>query len=67
MEHIENSALTVLVTVGEAAKALRVSTQTIRNLCAAGDLLAIRVGERGVRIDRQSLADYLDRQPAYAR
>jgi excisionase family DNA binding protein len=56
-----------LFTTGQAARALGVSVQTIKNWANAGQLQAVRLGGR-VMIHRESLLDYLDRlrrnQPA---
>ena len=50
-----------LLTVAEAAEALRVSTRTVRRLVSAGSLPALRVGV-SVRIDRDELHRWLYRE-----
>lgn len=53
----------------EVAKQLRVSTETIRNLCRNGQLHHVRIGgDRGaIRIPADALEAYLNRaQPAQA-
>ena len=52
------------ITVTEAAEELRVSERYIRKLIANGDLSAVKVGSRLVRIHRASLAEIL--QPMHA-
>ena len=44
-----------LLTVQEAAKALRVSTETVRRLIRSGQLKAVRVAPRCLRISEDSL------------
>jgi excisionase family DNA binding protein len=51
-----------LLTVGDAAELLRVSTRTVRRLVAAGELPALRVG-RQVRLAPADLLAYLRRPP----
>ena len=47
------------LTVAEAAEELRVTERFIRKLIAAGDLSAVKVGSRLVRIRRASLKEIL--------
>jgi len=47
------------LTVAEAAEELRVTERFIRKLIAAGDLSAVKVRSRLVRIRRASLEDIL--------
>ena len=47
-----------LLTVGEVAAAMRVSTMTVYRLIKAGDLGAIRIG-RGYRIPQPEVERYL--------
>ena len=51
----------LLMTYGEAAKALRVSDRTVWSLVKRGTLPAIRVGS-AVRIDRRDVLAFIDRQ-----
>ena len=48
-----------LLTVGEVAAAMRVSTMTVYRLIKAGDLGAIRIG-RGYRIPQRDVERYLE-------
>lgn len=48
-----------LLTVGEVARAMRVSTMTVYRLIKHGDLAAIRIG-RGYRIRQSELERYLE-------
>lgn len=47
------------LTVAEAAEELRVTERFIRKLIATGDLSAVKVGSRLVRIRRASLEEIL--------
>ena len=47
------------ITVTEAAEELRVSERYIRKLIANGDISAVKVGSRLVRIRRSSLEEIL--------
>jgi excisionase family DNA binding protein len=49
-----------LLTVGEVAARMRVSTVTVRRLIASDDLEAVRIG-RLVRVAPEALADYKGR------
>jgi excisionase family DNA binding protein len=51
---------TKFYTVEEVADILRVSTATVRNLIASGELAATQVG-RQYRISQESLDDYIRR------
>jgi len=57
-----------LFTPDEVARRLRVSSRTVRRLCASGELEAARVG-RALRVPERALAEYLavrgDRQARY--
>ncbi len=44
-----------LVSIGQAAMELQVSTRTVRRWIAAGLLTSVRVGPRLIRIDAESL------------
>lgn len=55
------AAASPLLTIGDAAALLRVSTRTVRRLVAAGELDAARVG-RQVRLGQADLAAYLRRR-----
>lgn len=57
---------TAALTIAEAAKQLRVSTKTVRSYIAAGDLEAINLGPKTVRIKRSALADYLNSRCTHA-
>lgn len=48
------------VTVAEIADLLKVNQQTVRNWVDAGDLPAVRVGTRRVRVRRSDLDAYLE-------
>jgi excisionase family DNA binding protein len=50
-----------VLTVHEIAEALKVNQQTVRNWIDAGDLAAIRVGKRRVRVRRRDLEAFLDK------
>lgn len=52
---------THLLTAGEVADELRVSTMTVYRLIRSGDLAAVRVG-RNYRVRRDDLDAYLDAQ-----
>ncbi|MBT7096686.1 helix-turn-helix domain-containing protein [Candidatus Poribacteria bacterium] len=51
---------TTLYTLDEAADRLSVSYWTVRRLIAGGELRAVRVSKRGVRVDSRDLAAYVD-------
>jgi excisionase family DNA binding protein len=48
-----------LLTAGDLAETLRVSTRTVRRMIAAGQIPIVRVG-RSVRVRPSALADLLD-------
>ena len=50
-----------LLTIAEASTALRLSAPTVRRLIAAGELDAVRVSPRGVRIWAASVTALLAR------
>jgi excisionase family DNA binding protein len=50
-----------LLTIGEAADILAISTKTLRRLINRGDLQTVRIG-RSVRITREALADLVQRR-----
>jgi excisionase family DNA binding protein len=52
------SSLPTLLTQGEAAERLRISTRSIRRLIATGQLRPIRIGSRTLITERE-LANYL--------
>lgn len=52
-----------LVTLCEAAKILAVSVKTVRRYIAAGDLDAVRLGRRTIRVRADSLDDLIDAHP----
>lgn len=53
-----------LLRIEEVAVALGKSFQAIRNAIAAGDLVAVRVGERGVRVREEDVAKFIERGAA---
>jgi excisionase family DNA binding protein len=52
-----------LVSLCEAAEILAVSTKTVRRYIAAGDLDAVRLGRRTIRIKVESLDRLIDAHP----
>lgn len=52
-----------LVSLTEAAEILAVSTKTVRRYIAAGDLDAVRLGRRIIRIRVESLDRMIDAHP----
>ena len=46
------------VRVGEAARILAVSEQTIRKMVKDGTLKSIRIGSRGIRIPRDAVENF---------
>jgi excisionase family DNA binding protein len=52
-----------LVTLCEAAEILAVSVKTVRRYIAAGDLDAVRLGRRTIRVRVDSLDDLIDAHP----
>ena len=55
-----------LVTLCEAAEILAVSTKTVRRYIAAGELDAVRLGRRTIRIKVESLDRLIDAHPVNA-
>lgn len=55
-----------LVSLTEAAEMLAVSTKTVRRYIAAGDLDAVRLGRRTIRIKADSLDHLIDAHPVNA-
>jgi excisionase family DNA binding protein len=55
-----------LVSLVEAAKILGVSTKSVRRYIAAGDLDAVRIGRRTIRIKTESLDRLIDAHPINA-
>lgn len=55
-----------LISLTEAADALGVSTKTVRRYIAAGDLDAVRLGRRTIRIKVESLDQMIDAHPVNA-
>lgn len=51
----EAQSLPPLVTLKRTAKHLDVSERTARRLIASGDLRAVRIGKRLIRVERDSL------------
>lgn len=54
------------LTVNEVADELRVSTQTVRNLCRSGEIEYIKIG-RVIRIEGDSLQNFYARKRAEAK
>ena len=52
-----------LVSLTEAAEMLAVSTKTVRRYIAAGDLDAVRLGRRTIRIKTDSIDRFIDARP----
>ncbi len=52
-----------LISLAEAAEALAVSTKTVRRYIAAGDLDAVRLGRRTIRVRVDSLDRLIDEHP----
>lgn len=55
----QQTTLTLLLTVREAADVLRVSERTLWSLTNSGELPSVRVG-RSVRYDQNDLADWIE-------
>ncbi|MFN8192203.1 MAG: helix-turn-helix domain-containing protein [Nocardioidaceae bacterium] len=55
-----------LVTLGDAAEILAVSTKTVRRYIAAGELDAVRLGRRTIRVRVDSLDRLVDAHPVNA-
>lgn len=52
-----------LVSITATAEILGISTKTVRRLIAAGDLDAVRVGRRTIRIKTESIDRLIDAHP----
>ena len=52
-----------LVSLAEAAEILGVAVKTVRRYIAAGDLDAVRLGRRTIRIKTESLDRLIDAHP----
>ena len=52
-----------LITLAAAAEALAVSTKTVRRYIAAGELEAVRLGRRTIRVRVDSLDRLIDEHP----
>lgn len=52
-----------LVSIGDAADALAVSTRTVRRYIADGQLEAVRVGRKTLRIKVDSVERFIDARP----
>ena len=52
-----------LVSLVEAAEILGVSTKSVRRYIAAGDLDAVRLGRRTIRVKTESLDRLIDAHP----
>lgn len=55
-----------LVSLTEAAEILAVSVKTVRRYVAAGDLDAVRLGRRTIRIKAESIDRMIDTHPVNA-
>lgn len=55
-----------LVSLPEAAEILAVSPKTVRRYIAAGDLDAVRLGRKTIRIKTESLDRLIDAHPVNA-
>lgn len=55
-----------LIPLTEAAEILAVSVKTVRRYVAAGDLDAVRLGRRTIRIKTESLDRLIDAHPVNA-
>jgi excisionase family DNA binding protein len=52
-----------LVSIGDAADALAVSTRTVRRYIADGQLEAVRLGRKTLRIKVDSVERFIDARP----
>ena len=52
-----------LVSIGDAADALAVSTRTVRGYIADGQLEAVRLGRKTLRIMVESIERFIDARP----
>ena len=55
-----------LISLAEAADTLGVSTKTVRRYIAAGDLDAVRLGRRTIRVKTESIDGLIDAHPVNA-
>lgn len=55
-----------LISLTQAAEILGVSTKSVRRYIAAGDLDAVRIGRRTIRIKTESLDRLIDAHPINA-
>ncbi len=60
---VTTAATRRLVSLAEAAEILGVSTKSVRRYIAAGDLDAVRLGRRTIRIKTESLDRLIDAHP----
>lgn len=56
-----------LVSIAASAEILGISTKTVRRLIAAGELEAVRVGRRTIRIRTESINRMIDAHPVNAK
>ena len=59
---VESTALKLLLTLPEAAESLSVCERTITRLISRGELHAVRIGPRGVRVAVAELQAWIARQ-----
>ena len=52
-----------LVSIGDAAEALAVSTRTVRRYISDGQLEAVRLGRKTLRIKVDSIERFIDARP----
>lgn len=55
-----------LISLAEAAETLGVSTKTVRRYIATGDLDAVRLGRRSIRVKTESIDVLIDAHPVNA-
>jgi excisionase family DNA binding protein len=58
--------LKLLVTTREAAKLLSVCERTVSRLIARGELPAVRIGPRGIRVSVESLRKWIKKKETAA-
>ena len=61
LSHATRKELDPHVTIAQTAEALNVCTKTVRRLVSSGELPAVRLGHRTVRIPLDAVNDYIDR------
>jgi excisionase family DNA binding protein len=61
MEPLETGVHVKLLRIEEVAAALGMSFQAVRSAIAAGDLAAVKVGARGVRVREEEVAKLICR------